>query len=395
MPVSEAARTFMQRRFPGRRYYIGLDSAIAAGQPAVIATSLLLVPVTLLVAIALEPLVLCAALDRPGDDPVHRRRHGADLPRQHRPLRHRWGDCYRRWVVHRYRSRRDVHDRGPGLRIREHDLGPPRSARSSTGRTRRPVNGLAPVRWVRSVSWSLSWCRWVWRWQCAPGRPPTRRRGRGQPRRHHHRHHGVLVGGARGVSAAASTEVRLPAELCVVHGRATTAEGVLRELSGAGSGPRVRPRRSRRCPGRAGSGVPGLPMPVPLAIPHTDASWVLRATLAAYVPQRPVQFGEMGSSDRTMVSARLVLMLAVDDPAAQVPLLGLGAESAAVTRPRGAGARRGHGPERSRGTPRGVARPLRARHSVGPPHDAHAGSGVGRRGVSAGRARSKVVPEGP
>ncbi|RYB93439.1 PTS sugar transporter subunit IIC [Nocardioides oleivorans] len=56
VPVSESARTFMQKRFPGRRYYIGLDSAIAAGQPAVVATSLILVPVTLLVAILLAPL---------------------------------------------------------------------------------------------------------------------------------------------------------------------------------------------------------------------------------------------------------------------------------------------------------------------------------------------------
>jgi PTS system galactitol-specific IIC component len=56
VPVSEAARGFMQKRFPGRTYYIGLDSAIAVGQPAVIATSLILVPVTLLVAIVLAPL---------------------------------------------------------------------------------------------------------------------------------------------------------------------------------------------------------------------------------------------------------------------------------------------------------------------------------------------------
>ncbi|HET8616656.1 MAG TPA: PTS transporter subunit IIC, partial [Actinomycetales bacterium] len=55
IPVSEAARDFVQRRFPGRKFYIGLDSAIAIGQPAVIATSLILVPVTLLVAIALAP----------------------------------------------------------------------------------------------------------------------------------------------------------------------------------------------------------------------------------------------------------------------------------------------------------------------------------------------------
>jgi PTS system galactitol-specific IIC component len=56
VPVSESARTFMAKRFPGRRYYIGLDAAIAIGQPAVIATSLILVPVTLLIAVALAPL---------------------------------------------------------------------------------------------------------------------------------------------------------------------------------------------------------------------------------------------------------------------------------------------------------------------------------------------------
>lgn len=55
MPISEAARTFVQKRFPGRTFYIGLDSAVAVGQPSVIATSLLLVPITLLVAVALAP----------------------------------------------------------------------------------------------------------------------------------------------------------------------------------------------------------------------------------------------------------------------------------------------------------------------------------------------------
>lgn len=55
IPISEAAREFVQRRFPGRKFYIGLDSAIAVGQPAVIATSLILIPVTLLLAIVLSP----------------------------------------------------------------------------------------------------------------------------------------------------------------------------------------------------------------------------------------------------------------------------------------------------------------------------------------------------
>lgn len=56
IPISEAARNFVQKRLPGRKFYIGLDSAIVIGQPAVIATSLILVPVTLLTAIALAPL---------------------------------------------------------------------------------------------------------------------------------------------------------------------------------------------------------------------------------------------------------------------------------------------------------------------------------------------------
>jgi PTS system galactitol-specific IIC component len=56
VPISEAARSFVSKRFPGRKFYIGLDSAVVIGQPAVIATSLILVPVTLLTAIALAPL---------------------------------------------------------------------------------------------------------------------------------------------------------------------------------------------------------------------------------------------------------------------------------------------------------------------------------------------------
>ncbi len=31
VPVSDAARTFIQKRFPPRKFYIGLDSAIAIG----------------------------------------------------------------------------------------------------------------------------------------------------------------------------------------------------------------------------------------------------------------------------------------------------------------------------------------------------------------------------
>lgn len=49
-PLSEAARTFMQKRFSGRDFYIGLDSAILIGHPITIAAGILLIPITLLLA---------------------------------------------------------------------------------------------------------------------------------------------------------------------------------------------------------------------------------------------------------------------------------------------------------------------------------------------------------
>lgn len=48
IPVSEAAREFMQKRAAGRDIYIGLDSAILIGHPSVISSSLLLVPIAIL-----------------------------------------------------------------------------------------------------------------------------------------------------------------------------------------------------------------------------------------------------------------------------------------------------------------------------------------------------------
>lgn len=55
-PVAEAAQKFMSKRFAGRKFYIGMDSAILAGNPTVIAAGLLLVPVEILLALALAPL---------------------------------------------------------------------------------------------------------------------------------------------------------------------------------------------------------------------------------------------------------------------------------------------------------------------------------------------------
>ena len=52
-PLSEAAREFMQKRFPGREFYIGLDSAILIGHPITIAAGIVLIPITLLLAFIL------------------------------------------------------------------------------------------------------------------------------------------------------------------------------------------------------------------------------------------------------------------------------------------------------------------------------------------------------
>ncbi|KYO65271.1 PTS galactitol transporter subunit IIC [Thermovenabulum gondwanense] len=51
IPVSEAAKNFMQKRFAGKEFYIGLDSAVSIGHPAAIATALILVPITILLAV--------------------------------------------------------------------------------------------------------------------------------------------------------------------------------------------------------------------------------------------------------------------------------------------------------------------------------------------------------
>jgi len=55
-PVAEAASKFMTSRFQDREFYIGLDSAILAGNSTVIASGLLLVPLEILLALALSPL---------------------------------------------------------------------------------------------------------------------------------------------------------------------------------------------------------------------------------------------------------------------------------------------------------------------------------------------------
>lgn len=53
IPISESARTFMSKKFGDRDIYIGLDAAVALGDPSVIAVGLVLVPITILLALIL------------------------------------------------------------------------------------------------------------------------------------------------------------------------------------------------------------------------------------------------------------------------------------------------------------------------------------------------------
>ncbi|SFM27808.1 PTS galactitol transporter subunit IIC [Salibacterium qingdaonense] len=53
MPISQSARDLLQRKFGAKDIYIGLDAAVAIGHPAVIATALILVPITVALAIVL------------------------------------------------------------------------------------------------------------------------------------------------------------------------------------------------------------------------------------------------------------------------------------------------------------------------------------------------------
>lgn len=52
-PISEAANAFVQKRFPGRELNIGMDSALSVGHPAVLSSSLILVPITIALAFIL------------------------------------------------------------------------------------------------------------------------------------------------------------------------------------------------------------------------------------------------------------------------------------------------------------------------------------------------------
>lgn len=53
MPISEGAQEFISKKFPGKKVYIGLDSAVVIGNPANMAVALIMVPITILLAVIL------------------------------------------------------------------------------------------------------------------------------------------------------------------------------------------------------------------------------------------------------------------------------------------------------------------------------------------------------
>ncbi|SFB00155.1 PTS system IIC component, Gat family (TC 4.A.5) [Lentibacillus halodurans] len=53
MPVSESAREWLNKHFGDKEIHIGLDAAVLLGHPSVIATALILVPITVLLAVIL------------------------------------------------------------------------------------------------------------------------------------------------------------------------------------------------------------------------------------------------------------------------------------------------------------------------------------------------------
>lgn len=49
-PIADGAKSFIQKRFPGKEVYIGLDAAVVTAHPAIITVALLMVPITILLA---------------------------------------------------------------------------------------------------------------------------------------------------------------------------------------------------------------------------------------------------------------------------------------------------------------------------------------------------------
>ena len=65
----------------------------------------------------------------------------------------------------------------------------------------------------------------------------------------------------------------------------------------------------------------GLPVPGGVAIPHTDATHVLKDTIAVATLVEPIAFGEMGGDDGDMVSVSLIVLLVLTSAAGHLAFL--------------------------------------------------------------------------
>jgi PTS system galactitol-specific IIC component len=63
MVISEGAHQFMEKRFPGREVYIGLDAAVAIGHPFVVSIALIMIPITLVLAFVLPGVTVLPLAD--------------------------------------------------------------------------------------------------------------------------------------------------------------------------------------------------------------------------------------------------------------------------------------------------------------------------------------------
>lgn len=116
-------------------------------------------------------------------------------------------------------------------------------------------------------------------------------------------------------------ELRFLPELCVVRPPATRAVDVLRLLARVAMvHGYVRDTLEEALLARERQFPTGLPTPTPVAIPHTDPRHVRKPGLAVALLDPAVSFGEMGRPEAN-VPVRLVVLLLINDPSAQVKIL--------------------------------------------------------------------------
>ena len=65
----------------------------------------------------------------------------------------------------------------------------------------------------------------------------------------------------------------------------------------------------------------GIPVNIPVALPHTDADHCIRSAVIIGKLEQPVAFGMMGGEEDETVDVRLVFMLSLPDPKNQIETL--------------------------------------------------------------------------